>query len=85
LPDAHAAFTMLDALSSAIEPWKLMRLPTPGASVTLDPFIMKRSLPAASPAVPSLLLLPPRTELFAKVELPVTVSEPPLRTKIAPP
>ena len=76
---------MLAALSSPIVPWNVIVLPTPGASTTSLPFMMNKSEPAAAPAAPPLLLDPPSTALFSKIELPLIVSPPPARTKTAPP
>ena len=59
--------------------------PTPGVSETLEPVIMNRSLPAAWPEAPPLLLPPAKAALFWNTALPEMFSVPPLRTKIAPP
>lgn len=76
---------MLARLSSAMVPLKMMVLSPPGRSVTVEPFMMKRSVPAACPAVPPFSLEPPKTALRSNSALPVIVRVPPDCTKIAPP
>src|ERR1700722_12357281 len=76
-------------LLSAMVPLKVMTLATlpadaPGLRMSVEPCIMKISLPAAPPAAPPLRLAPPIALPPVNVELPVMVSLPPVLRKMDP-